>query len=109
MDALFFYSFLYFLSFFPFVAILLAGAGLEVFLSRFFANPVPPEVRLARVVGFGIVWALGCFGIGLLAFGAGFVPNALWSLIYLLASMGVAFAGWKWGGEAWRGFFDSRI
>ena len=109
MDALLFYSFLYFLSFFPLVTILLAGAGLEVLLSRFFANPVHPEVRLARVVGFGIVWALVCFGIGLFAFGMGIVPGPLWSLLYFLSTIGLAALAWNFHRAVWNGLFDSSL
>jgi hypothetical protein len=104
-----FYLHLFILSFFPFVAILVAGVGLEVFLRGVFQKTVPPELRLARIVALGFVWTLGCFGVSLVFFQAGFRPSALWSLLYFFASSALAFLAWRRAGIACRGIFSPRL
>lgn len=109
MDAIFFYSTLFILGFFPLLTVLVAGGGLEVLLRGVFQNPVQPELRLARVVALGFVWTLACFGAALLCFQAGFRPSPLWSLIYLFASVSVGFLVWKRNRSASLEIFSSKV
>jgi hypothetical protein len=109
MEAILFYSTLFVLGFFPFLAVLVAGCGLEVLLCGVFQRSVHPELRLARVVALGFVWTLGCFGVSLVFFQAGFRPSALWSLLYFFASAALAFLAWRRAGIACREIFSPRV
>ena len=109
MEALLFYATLFVLGFFPFLAVLAAGGGLEVLLRGVFQNPVHPELRLARIVALGFVWTLGCFGVSLVFFQVGFRPSALWSLVYFFASAMLAFLAWRRAGIACREIFSPRV
>ena len=109
MEAILFYTTLFLLGFCVFFAVLAAGGGLEVFLRGVFQKTVPPELRLARIVALGFVWTLGCFGVSLVFFQAGFRPSALWSLLYFFASAALAFLAWRRAGIACREIFSPRV
>jgi len=107
MNSFFFYSNLLLLSFFPLLTLLASGSAMEVFSARFFGSAISPELRLARIVAWGFVWTLGCFGIALGFYFKGFVPSAWWSLVYCIATLGVACLAYKF--SSWREMFDSRF
>jgi len=107
MNSFFFYSNLILLSFFPLATLLVAGASLEVFFHRFFGTGSRPELRLARIVAFGFIWVLFCFGVALCFFYKSFVPSASWSLVYALLTVGIALVAFK--NSAWRKIIDSQL
>lgn len=88
MNAFIFYFNLIVLSIFPLITILASGGAVELFSSRFFASPLSAEVRLARVIAWGIIWTAICFGVALLAIHAGYVARPWWSAAFLLISVG---------------------
>ena len=107
MNSLLFYSNLILLSFFPLLSLLVAGASLEVFFHRFFGTGSRPELRLARIVSFGFIWTLICFGVALWFFNKGFVPSATWSFVYAFVTICIAFVVFKT--SPWRGIIDSQL
>jgi hypothetical protein len=108
MEPIFFYTTLFVLGFFPFLAVLAAGGGLEVLLRGVFQNPVHPELSLVRIVVLGFVWTLGCFGVGLVFCQVGFRPSACWSLVYFFASAAIALLAWRHAEEDCREIFSTR-
>jgi hypothetical protein len=109
MEAIFFYTNLFVLSFFPFVSVLVAGGGLEVLLRGIFQKSVHPELRLGRIVALGLVWTLGCFGVAYGFFQVGLLPSAFWSLLYFIASSAVGFFAWRRSSAACSEMFPLRV
>ena len=107
MNSLLFYSNLILLSFFPLLTLLVAGASLEVFFHRYFGSGSQPELRFARILVFGFIWTLICFGAALGFFYKGFVPTATWSLIYVAFALCLAVLAIKF--SSWRSIVDSHF
>jgi hypothetical protein len=107
MNSFLFYSNLILLSFFPLITIVVSGGALEVFCVRFLGSDTRPELRLARIVAFGFIWTLFCFGVALWFFYKGFVPTATWSLIYAVSTLFLALVAIKF--SSWRSVFNSQF
>jgi hypothetical protein len=107
MNLFLFYSNLILLSFFPLITIIVSGGAMEVFCIRFLGSDTRTELRLARIVAFGFIWTLFCFGVALWFFYKGFVPTATWSLIYATVTLGLAWVSIKI--SPWRRIFNSQF
>lgn len=107
MNLFLFYSNLILLSFFPLITIVVSGGAMELFCVRLLGSDSRPELRLARIVAFGFIWTLFCFGVALWFFYKGFVPTATWSLVYAVSTLFLALVAIKF--SSWRSVFNSQF
>jgi hypothetical protein len=81
-----FYIELIALSFFCLLGVLPAGLAIDLLVGHLFSNAdTKPELKIARVICFGFLWSLACFGVAFVFINYGFVPNEIWSGLYLIA------------------------